>query len=425
MHSSSPIALLDRLTQVSRFSRTLLPFARWSAVSAICFAAAWRMPQPVQLPGEISFYELVGVIAAIVAAKKLAASVTTTLLAHRGRPKAESQMLGRVYRLLAGLCIVVATAYAVGKLGSFGTFFTLFGGMLLGWSLQAPISGFAAWVLVSITRPFRPGDRVRFPAIALKGDVLNVGLLYTELNQIGGAIGSDEGEGRRVLIPNAMLFSQVVVNYTVEQHAAYVLDEIVLRVTYDSDWDAAERIMLAAAREITADIIRFTGTEPYIRAETYDYGVYLKLRYKTPVKERAEIAYRLSKRIYHEIRSVPDVDLAIPYVYSYRAGLDRKNSDATANGGDRVQEIEIDRIRAGDVPVDQDDVAQVAQSIAEHGLLQPVIVVPASNADFFDLVLGDLRLAAYRHLNRRTIPAIVRSTGATRTAASDRSHARV
>ena len=168
--------------------------------------------------------------------------------------------------------------------------------MLLGWSLQAPVSGVAAWALVAIKRPFRIGDRVLFPSLGLLGDVLDVGFMYTRLNQVGGSIGSEEAIGRSILIPNAMLFSQVAINYTPKQLAPYFLDEVIIRLTFDSDWDIAEKILLDAARSVTGDIIRQTGKEPYIRSDIYDYGVYMRLRYMTPAWDRPRIAHEILKQ---------------------------------------------------------------------------------------------------------------------------------
>jgi len=148
-----------------------------------------------------------------------------------------------------------------------------FAGLLLGWSLQAPVSGMAAWALVTVKRPFRVGDRILLPSLGLNGDVMDVGPMYTKLNQVGGSIGSEEAIGRHILIPNAMLFSQVVINYTPEmgaEQSAHFLDEVVVRVTFDSDWNVAEGILLQAAREVTAPIIEETGREPYIRSDFYD-----------------------------------------------------------------------------------------------------------------------------------------------------------
>ena len=68
-------------------------------------------------------------------------------------------MLAGLYRVVTVLVLIGSIVYVQGKLGVFASFFSLFGGMLLGWSLQAPVSGLAAWVMVTLKRPFRIGDR--------------------------------------------------------------------------------------------------------------------------------------------------------------------------------------------------------------------------------------------------------------------------
>ncbi|HUW33666.1 MAG TPA: ParB N-terminal domain-containing protein [Planctomycetota bacterium] len=350
--------------------------------------------------------QMLSIYAAILAAAQLLKISTTWFLRRKGRPLAEGAMVGKLYQLAAVLAIILSTAYGFGKLGAFGAFFAMFGGMLLGWSLQAPVSGFAAWVLVSLKRPFRPGDRVQFPNLGLTGDVKDVGVMYTMLDQVGGSIGSEEAVGRYILVPNAMLFSQVVINYTVTQEAAYMLDEVVIRITYDSHWETAERILLDAAREITRDIIAATGAEPYIRSDLYDYGVYLRLRYTTHVQKRVETSYRIQKRIFEEIQRTPSVDLAIPYVYSYRAGADKRD-DLKDKEGRKAQLIEVSRVQPGDRVLDSEDVEQVARSIVHQGLLQPIIVGKADDGDGFRIMAGDLRFEACKKLGWKTIPAII------------------
>jgi ParB family chromosome partitioning protein len=56
---------------------------------------------------------------------------------------------------------------------------------------------------------------------------------------------------------------------------------------------------------------------------------------------------------------------------------------------------------------DSDELAQLADSIAAHGVLQPVIVVEAG--DEFVLIAGERRLRAVTRLEHETIPAVVRS----------------
>lgn len=217
--------------------------------------------------------------------------------------------------------LLILSIFAGGGL-TFAAAFGAFGGLFLGWSLQQPVTGLAAWFLVNIRRPFKVGDRIFLPAWGLIGDVLDVGMMYTTLNQVGGTIGSEEPSGRRVLIPNAILFSNVIINYSSEVKTSepYILDEVVARITYDSDWEEAERIMLRAAKEVTEDIIRETGKEPYIRSDMYDYGVYLRLRYMTLAVDRPRIAHEINRRIFEEFQRNEKVDFAIPFVYSYKKG---------------------------------------------------------------------------------------------------------
>ncbi len=379
-----------------------------SAVAAVLSALIyWAWPDFGLLDG-ISLSRLAAILASILACSEGLVILTRWFLSRKGKPAVEGEMLGRLYRLIAIAAVILGAAAGLGELQTFGAFFAMFGGLLLGWSLQAPVSGFAAWVLVSFKRPFRPGDRIQFPNLGLTGDVKDIGVMYTMLDQVGGSIGSEEAVGRYVLVPNAMLFSQVVINYTVTQEAAYMLDEVVIRITYDSDWKTAEGILLNAAWDVTRDIIEATGQRPYIRSDYYDYGVYLRLRYQTPVKDRVEIAYNIQKRIFQHIQQTRNVDLAIPYVYSYRAGTDRKEHEASEAREGKVKEIQIDHVVQTRPSIDPEDVDQLAKSIETQGLLQPIIVSKRTQGGLYDIVSGHLRFEACKRLGWKEIPAIVK-----------------
>lgn len=382
----------------------------WTVLALGLMAVDRLFPGSLQFGSGITVLRFAGILACILALAFLFRLMTLRVLLQRKRPAVEGEMVGSLYNLLAALAIIVTLAYGFGRLGAFGAVFAAFGGMLLGWSLQAPVSGFAAWVLVSLKRPFRPGDRIQFPNLGLTGDVKDVGLMYTVLNQVGGSIGSEEAVGRYILVPNAMLFSQVVINYTVLQESPYMLDEVVIRITYDSDWEEAERILISAATEVTEDIIVTTGTKPYIRSDIYDYGVYLRLRYQTRVNDRVEIAYKITKNIFMDIQRTPSVDLAIPYIYSYRAALEKRDDDGPRPAG--IQDIEVSRVQAPAVVLHPDDVEQLAQSIASHGLLQPIVVTEGGQKGFYRIVAGHLRFEACKRLGWKTVPAVVQPRAA-------------
>jgi len=393
--------------------RTWLSFVVSITIAVVAGTMAIFFPHTWQMAGGITVLALIAILAVIWNIASLFALATVAFLRRKGRPDSEAIMIGRLYRLISIIVIILTVAYGFGRLDTFGALFSMFGGMLLGWSLQAPVSGFAAWLLISVKRPFRPGDRIQFPNLGLTGDVKEIGAMYVILDQVGGTVGSEEAVGRYILVPNAMLFSQVVINFTVRQEAAYMLDEVVVRITYSSDMQMAERILLDAAQKITGDIIKATSIQPYIRSDLYDYGLYLRLRYQTQVQDRARIAYEINKEIVKAIQNTPAVDFAIPYIYSNRSGaadMDRKEDDAAAHHEDRqqIRQVEITKIHDTAQGADPRDVEQLSRSIAVAGLLQPIVLQSVPGKDTYEIMAGHLRFAACRDLGWRTIPAIVR-----------------
>lgn len=57
---------------------------------------------------------------------------------------------------------------------------------------------------------------------------------------------------------------------------------------------------------------------------------------------------------------------------------------------------------------DQNSIDELAQSIKEYGILQPVIVRKIGDANF-ELIAGERRLKACKKLNMKTIPAIIKN----------------
>jgi len=337
-------------------------------------------------------------------------AVKGRIKARRGAP-GEVDMLTGLLRAAAGIAVAVTLLSLFGKLESVGTALGAFSGLLLGWSLQAPVSGMAAWIMISLKRPFRVGDRIQLPSLGLVGDVVNFDPMYTVLNQVGGAVGSEEAVGRPILIPNAMLFSNVVINYTARQDAAFILDEVVVRVTYDTDWEEAERILLTAAREVTQDIIAHTHQEPYVRADMYDYGIYMRLRFMTQATDRPRISYEITKRVFQDFQRSAKVDFAIPYVYSFRKGVqasvryDEAERDKPTVDVSLSQIVMSDEERASFLGSEQDS-AELAARIRTEGLIQPVVLAQMDDGQY-RIVAGHMRVEACKRLGWRSLPAIV------------------
>lgn len=223
-----------------------------------------------------------------------------------------------VWKFVIFVLVVIALSGSLRLLGLTAGFL----GMMLGWSLQQPVTGIAAWLMIIVKKPFRIGDRVVIAGVT--GDVMGIGLTHVTLNQVGGSVTGEERSGRGILIPNAILFQHIIINYTLDQK--YMLDEVPVRLTFDSDWELAKGLMLDAAREATGDIISETKAEPFIRAEFLDWGLLVRLRFQTVPARRQEISTSIIERLLAKFREhFPRVKFAIPSThirYQPAAGLD-------------------------------------------------------------------------------------------------------
>lgn len=80
--------------------------------------------------------------------------------------------------------------------------------------------------------------------------------------------------------------------------------------------------------------------------------------------------------------------------------------------GASFREVDVDRVAPNPkqprTVFDEDELAELSASIAEVGLLQPIVVRPVG--DGFELVMGERRLRAARQAGLTRIPAIVRDT---------------
>ncbi|MEM2936781.1 MAG: mechanosensitive ion channel, partial [Candidatus Bathyarchaeia archaeon] len=94
---------------------------------------------------------------------------------------------------------------------------------------------------------------------------------------------------------------QIIHNYTYE--SKYILDEVAIPITHESDLDEAERILLGAAHQVTADIIQATGQEPFVRAEFTDHGIKVILRYYTLATDRQRISSEIVRIVFKKFKT--------------------------------------------------------------------------------------------------------------------------
>ena len=179
----------------------------------------------------------------------------------------------------------------------------------LGFALQKPITGVAAWIMIVVRRPFEIGDRIIIGT--MKGDVTDITLTHIYMKEVGGLIDVEDQSGRIIMVPNSILFEQNIINYTLEDD--YILGQVVTSVTYESNLDKALRIILDAAKKQLEPFKEQTKKEPVLRISFEASSIDVKVRYIAPTKRIQGIASQITKEIYDQFKKHKDVAFAYPH----------------------------------------------------------------------------------------------------------------
>lgn len=215
----------------------------------------------------------------------------------------------QIFRYFFVLLIIV---FAILTFSDSWSSFGIFLGFLsagMGFALQKPITGIAAWMMVVTKRPFDIGDRIIIGDI--KGDVLDIGLTHIHIDEIGGLIEDEEKSGRIVLVPNWLLFEGNIINYTLNDDL--VLHKVVVNVTYESNLDHAIEIAELSARKYLAGILSTSPAPPHIRLDFQASGIDIQVKYFSPARHLHEYSTNITKEIFDRIRASNDVEIAYPH----------------------------------------------------------------------------------------------------------------
>ncbi|MEO7723917.1 MAG: mechanosensitive ion channel family protein [Chthoniobacterales bacterium] len=138
--------------------------------------------------------------------------------------------------------------------------------VILGLSVQTPMTSFIGWIYILVRRPYRVGDRIKIDDAT--GDVIDVG--YIDFG--GQYISGDHPSGRIIKFPNSKVLNTMVFNYSWPLFP-YIWNEIKFNVAYESDLDFIARTMQQIVEEELG------------QAMLERVGQYRELLARTPVDE--------------------------------------------------------------------------------------------------------------------------------------------
>ncbi len=198
-------------------------------------------------------------------------------------------------------------------------------------ALSDLLKNMAGWLFILVRRPLRIGDRIEVNGTA--GDVVDIRLFRFSLMEIGKWVHADQSTGRLVHVPNGVVFTTAIANYT--EGFEHIWHEIPVLITFESNWQKARRIIreeIDAASSFDADALRLLreaareyqikiGTlTPIVYLKVEDSGVLLTGRLLTPARERRLLDERVWSALLTRFAEEDDIDLAYPTVRTYFAG---------------------------------------------------------------------------------------------------------
>ena len=195
-------------------------------------------------------------------------------------------------------------------------------GAIIAFALQDVFKSFIGGITIFFSGVYRVGDRIEIKSKV--GDVIDIGLLYTTILETNEWVKGDQPTGRLSVIPNSLVLSEIADNYNKDH--PFVWDEILVPVTYDSDWKAALRLLEDIAESETREYTQMSEASLSVLSRKYflpsnpggarifvtitDNWIALHVRYITEVRQRRIVKDNLSRKILTEFERHEKIKIA-------------------------------------------------------------------------------------------------------------------
>ena len=209
------------------------------------------------------------------------------------------------------------------KISAISTILGLFGAGLIV-VLKDIIVSFFGWFFIISPKGFDIGDRIQVDDF--KGDVVEIGIFSTVIQEVGNWVGGDQSTGRLITMPNHYIVTKHIINYTTAYN--YIWNEVKFLITFESNWQKAQDALLKivqdtistdlreaeiALKKATRKYVLKTGViTPYVFINVADSGIELVARYLTNARKRRMTKDAINKAALTFINDSPDIDFAYP-----------------------------------------------------------------------------------------------------------------
>ena len=226
------------------------------------------------------------------------------------------------------LALMIMILSMSGNIAAAGISLGIFGAGIA-FAMQQPLTCLVGWIFVVMRRPYAIGDRIMIDNV--RGDVIDLTMLYTILRELGGDVGIEEPTGSLVTLPNSTILQKPITNYTADN--PYIFEEVENAVTYESDYRLAKNIMIDAAKEVIGEDMKKAYNrvlkefkkikleqsvfeEPQIRVELGDFSVNMRVRFICEARKRRKVKSDITWNILEKFNAPENkgkVEIAYPH----------------------------------------------------------------------------------------------------------------
>ena len=199
-------------------------------------------------------------------------------------------------------------------------------------ALADVLKNLAGWTYILSRRPFRVGDRIEVGES--RGDVVDIRLFRFSLMEVGNWVDADQSTGRLIHVPNGIVFTQSVANYT--EGFEHIWYEIPVLVTFESDRARTRELIEEAIKSHAPHVgssvdkniretalryhIKVGALTPIVYMSVRDSGVLFTGRFLVPARQQRDVDQAIWTSILDAIDEELDIELAYPTVRTYLSG---------------------------------------------------------------------------------------------------------
>jgi len=199
-------------------------------------------------------------------------------------------------------------------------------------ALKDLIINIAAWLFIMIKKPFVVGDRIEINNQS--GDVIDQRLFQFTIMEIGNWVSNDQSTGRMIHMPNSIVFSHPLANFT--SGFRYIWNEVHVLLTFESDYKKAkvlfqsivEKHALKQTDHIEQELksaskqylIFYNILTPIVYTDVKDNGVMLSIRHLCKPQDRRMVIEKIWEDVLAVVQTNEDIDLAYNTVRMVKTG---------------------------------------------------------------------------------------------------------